>query len=100
MAYKQIFKHLWQRIEIEISFKPDYCMAYKDQMGASLSHIGIKAGEPLPITRTAYRSVFLSLEEVEKAGGVILLVQKWLDEYSQSEEWKQYRNAKMQLSLF
>jgi len=100
MAEKQIYRHSWQGIEMEISFQPDYSKAYKDQMAASLSHIGIKAGEPLPITRTGYRSVFLSLEEVEKARGVILLVQKWLDEYSQSEEWKQYRNAQMQLSLF
>ena len=100
MNAKQIFRHTWHGIEIEISFKPNYSHAYKDIMGTSLSHIGITAGEPLPITQTGYRSVFHSSEEVEKAGGVIPLVQNWLDEYSKSDEWKKYVNEKSQLSLF
>lgn len=100
MKEKQIFRHTWQGIEIEISFKPNYSKAYQDIMGDTLSHIAIKAGEPLPITQTGYRSVFLSSEEVENAGGVIPLVQNWLNEYSKSEEWKKYVNAKSQLSLF
>ena len=100
MKEKQIFKYNWQGIDIKISFIPDYSKGFREIMGVSQSHIEVRANQPLPITNTGYRSLFLTLPEVEKEGGAEKLVQNWLHEASKSKEWKEYISSKMQLPLF
>ena len=100
MKEKQIFKYHWQGIDIQISFIPDYSKGFREIMGISQSHIEVKANQPVPITETGYRSLFLTLPEVEKEGGAEKLVQNWINEAAKSNEWKEYIRSKMQLSLF
>lgn len=100
MATKQIHCIVWRDIAISIFYQPDYSQGYKKIMGEAIAHLEINAEEPLPISSTGYRSHFLPFSEVEKHGGAILLVQSWLEEASQSAEWKQYIAEKNQLQLF
>ena len=100
MKEKQIFKFNWQGIGIQILFIPDYSKGFREIMGVSQSHIEINANQRLPFTQTGYRSLFLTLPEVEKEGGAEKLVQTWLNEASKADEWKEYLNSKRQLSLF
>ncbi len=100
MTAKQTYPINWQGIEISIFYQPDYSKAHKEIIGQAIAHIEVKANEPLPITKTGYRSLFLAFSEVEENGGAVLLVQKWLEEMAQSKDWKLYRKEQMQLKLF
>ena len=90
----------WNGIEILISYNSDFSVAFKANMGEALAHIEVKADEPLPISETGYRGLFLPIPEVEEEGGAEELVEKWLDEAADSKKWKEYVNGKRQYSLF
>lgn len=100
METKQIHSMVWRGIPISIFYQPDYSQGYKKIIGEAIAHLEIKAEEPLPFSRTGYRSHFLPFSKVEQHGGAILLVESWLEESSQSAEWKQYTAEKNQLQLF
>lgn len=100
MKAEQIYTRSWQGITIKISFRPDYFNSTKEILGTTISHLKIKASEPLPISSTGFKSVFLPIGEIEEEGGAKGYVQNWLNASAKSKAWKQYRNAKMQLSLF
>ncbi len=90
----------WRGIAISISLNPDYSLAFKDNTGEALAYIEIRADEPLPITETGYRGLFLSLSEVDEEGGAVEFVKKWLGEAADSKEWKEWLREKMQYCLF
>ncbi|MEL6257052.1 MAG: hypothetical protein AAFR87_33970 [Bacteroidota bacterium] len=100
MKAEQIYTLNWQGIIINISFKPDYFNSTKKILGTAISHLKIKALEPLPITSIGFKSLFLSIGEIEEEGDAISYIQNWLDASAKSEAWKQYHKAKIQLSLF
>jgi len=99
MEKAQTFPYTWEGIEMAIFFKPDCGYGIKEK-GEEMSHIEVKASEPLPITETGYRSLFVHYHAVEKEGGVLPFVEGWLDEASQKPEWKEYMLKKRQLKLF
>lgn len=92
MKGQQIYTIVWQGIEIKITHRPNFIV--------SRDHLGIQANQPLPFTSTGYRSLFQTETELRAAGGVVELVQSWLSEAAQSQDWKDYWNSKQQLSLF
>lgn len=91
----------WDGITISIGHCPAYFGAGSDY---EIDHIEIRAIEPskarLPMTETGYRSHFASPADVEAAGGPVALVETWLAEASRTREWRDYRAASQQLSLF
>lgn len=100
LKMKQTFKIEWRGIPISIFYQPDSSQAHKEIMGEFFGHIEVKANEPLPISSTGYRSLFLPFYDVGEQGGAILLVKTWLEKSSQSAEWKEYMKEKRQLKLF
>lgn len=94
---------VWENINIQISYNPDYSKAHKQITGERLAHLEIKADERLPMTETGYRSHFTAATNIETYGSSTEFVQAWLAEASQSKEWQRYKKTKaqkQQLSLF
>lgn len=100
MSTKHLLTLSWNSIDISISLCPDYSITFKANTGEALAHIEVKSEELLPISKTGYKSLFLPLSELEEEGGVAELVKRWLDEASDSKEWKEYVGKKIQYSLF
>lgn len=95
-----IWEHrlIWQDYVIELVHTANWCA----QIG--LDHLSITCLSPeraaLPITETGYKSAFLHGDLIIRAGGAVAYVQAWLDEASQSSEWKAQAEAACQGSLF
>jgi hypothetical protein len=96
----QVFQTTWSNIPITITFKENYWSS------VNVSHLEVKADEPLPITETGYRSIWIMPGELEGTNPVDFVL-SGLDEMSLSKKWKSYLEdkkqeelAKTQLSLF
>ncbi|MBY5974932.1 hypothetical protein KUV28_21445 [Ferrimonas balearica] len=89
---------VWQDHVIEIIHTCGYCR----QIG--LDHLSITCLSPeraaLPFTGTGYKSQFLHESDVIMRGGAVAYVTEWLEEASQSSEWKAHVEASRQGSLF
>lgn len=96
----QPFSLIWQEIEISITYVESWSKAYKDIWGYQLAHMKIHAEEPLPITQTGFRSIFLHHHEVMEEGGVTNFVNAILEEASLSKSWQEHLQQRNQLSLF
>ena len=90
----------WQSIPIIIKYQPHYSQAVLKIMGYQLAHVQIKAEEPLPITETGYRSIFLPNQIVQQMGGVVSYVNAVLDEASQSKKWKNITKTSASFAYF
>ena len=80
----------WQGIEFTLAFHPIYFKA------ASMAHIEIYCDEPLPITETGYKSIFISASDVPDVKIAAALVRNEMDSIAQRIGWQKER----QLSLF
>ncbi|MCI5091191.1 hypothetical protein [Phaeodactylibacter sp.] len=82
----------WEGIDIEITYKPKWVALY--------DHIEVRARQPLPITETGYRSIFLTETEITEAGGAVELVKYLLEKDADSTDWQQYKEESRQETLF
>ncbi len=80
----------WQGIEFTLAFHPIYFKA------ANMAHIEIYCDEPLPITETGYKSIFISAVDVSDIKVAAALVRNEMDMIAKKIGWEQQR----QLSLF
>jgi len=90
----------WEQISILICFKPNYFSAL------GVSHLEIKAAQPLPITSTGYKSIWISKGELQGIP-VKQYVIRALNDTSKTKKRKDYLAqkqldslAKSQLVLF
>ena len=93
----QIFRLLWQGIEIEIVYTP--------RRWSVIDHLDIRSVRPerapLPITSTGYKSHFVQPGTIEAPGGdVVAQVHAWLDEEAAKPDWLEQMEASRQTSLF
>lgn len=93
-------KITWEKIEIELTFKPNYFAS------ADVSHLEVRCDEKLPITETGYRSIWLYKNELQNTT-FEKIVLDGLDKASKSKQWQKYLKEKAveqiqktQLSLF
>ncbi len=91
----------WENIDISIAYKPDYFKS------ANVSHLEVKAKEPLPFTDSGYRSIWLMKGELDGLTGVEQYVINALNYDSNTNKWKDHLKQKaneilekQQLSLF
>ncbi|PIR39914.1 MAG: hypothetical protein COV35_00415 [Alphaproteobacteria bacterium CG11_big_fil_rev_8_21_14_0_20_39_49] len=79
----------WKNIDFILEYTPEY------YIGSDMSHIQIRCKEPLPITETGYKSIFLNKSEVTDIQNATDLVMENLDETAKKKGW----NANTQLSF-
>ncbi len=61
MENKDVFNITWQGIDIEIScYEPSYMKSHREIYGYGMLHIEVKSSQPLPITETGYKSIFIA----------------------------------------
>lgn len=82
----------WQKIKVIIDYSPNKY--------GSISHVAIKAGEPLPVTETGYKSLYYDNNFIVEYENIETFVKALLDDAMNSKEWKKYIRDKNQLSLF
>ncbi|MDF1867982.1 MAG: hypothetical protein P1U70_24395 [Saprospiraceae bacterium] len=102
-AQKPNLTFIWEDINIQVIYSPDYSKSFKQITGHRLAHLQIKADERLPMTETGYRSHFAVASEVEEYGSPINFVRAWLAEAEKKKGWQTYKREKQQaqqLSLF
>lgn len=90
----------WQGIDIEISYIESYSKAYLDAYGDHLTHIELRAEEPLPVTETGYRSYFTPAPLISNFETPEDFVRAWLDQEAQRPAWKQSQAERDQYALF
>ena len=88
---------IWQDITVEVTYEPKKWNA--------TAHIQVQSihpeNAPLPITATGYHSCFLPIGMLEEYGITAKqIVLKWIEEGSQSIQWKNHEKEARQLSLF
>lgn len=92
---RRSFQIHWQGIPVTITIEDDYSPAYRRHYGHGMAHLEISAGQPLPISETGYRSLFLPTHTLADEGGPVAFVTTWLDYAAELEGWHG-----AQLSLF
>lgn len=85
----------WRGIGMQIIYQPEAYIC-----PTVFAHIEVQADEPLPITETGYRSLFLPVDSVEHVGGPVAYVRLWLEAKAKSTAWKAIENERRQGRLF
>ena len=101
----QQLKLVWDGININITYKPDYSEVTKRIFKYSLAHLELQTEnkEPLPITESGYRSHFTNAAEIEAFDTPVDFVKTWLNEKSKSKAWQKHKKKQVQekqLKLF
>ena len=63
-------------------------------------HIELRADQPLPVTSTGYRSLFLPIDESRRFKSLEEVLKHWLDDAANSKEWIKAQEEQRQLKLF
>lgn len=89
-------EYAWCGIELEIRHFATWSEA------AGIDHIEVISDErqPLPITETGYRSLFIMPEYIAEKGTAHDYVLAWLDHEAKSNTWKRNQSDTRQLNLF
>ncbi|MEM7241806.1 MAG: hypothetical protein AAF429_06445 [Pseudomonadota bacterium] len=82
----------WNGLDIHVTLK-------KQSWHSDFIHIEIRCKEPLPMTNTGYRSHFMQGEAFAQYESLEAFILAWLEEASQSKDWKQIWDARQQLSF-
>ncbi len=90
----------WEGIPLTLHLKRHFSSAIEQLYGYELVHVKVRAGERLPTTETGFRSLFLSMQRLTEAGGLVAFVQAWLDDSAQLTQWQEYLQTQQQLNLF
>ncbi|MGD1892659.1 MAG: hypothetical protein ACFB15_18975 [Cyclobacteriaceae bacterium] len=85
----------WRGIEVKINYDDS---SHKSDI-AHIAHLEVRADQPLPVTKTGYRSHFTHPENIEAYGGAVSFVIAWLDHHAQKPEWKEAEEQRKQYSL-
>jgi len=91
---------LWKGIPLRITFNGNYSESFEHIYGHALTHIQVYCTQPLPITKTGYRSLFIEAPIVREEGGYLQLIQNLLDQGAKQRDWRKKQSKSNQLSLF
>lgn len=88
----------WRGMALSVRFCADWCRSWREVYGDRLGHIEVRSQnrQPLPITETGHRSIFVSAAILAEWGGPLPYVLAMLDEEAKRPAW----TARRQLSLF
>lgn len=84
----------WRGIGLEIRHMPSWC--------SGMDHIEIRSEHkrPIPITATGYKSLFVSVHDMDGVSDPVSHVLAWLDREAANPDWKNIEVGRSQLSLF
>jgi len=98
------YRITWQSVEIDVRHTPDYWSAVKRVYRYSMDHLEVISvepeREPLPITETGYRSIFLCSTELEEFDSPAEYVLAALEAEAATDKWLEQKAAADQFSLF
>ena len=104
MEGKKILILKWRSYVIQVDFTKSYSRAFEEVYGYPMSHIEIRTIEPdlapLPVSDTGYRSIFITLPEIENLGGVKAMIKDYLDDAARNKLWKAQEEKARQYDLF
>ena len=69
-------------------------------LSGPMCHIEVHCDEPLPLTETGYKSIFLAKGVLKDEHEVLSFVSTLLDEAAQSRVWQMHMADRRQLKLF
>lgn len=84
---------VWGGINIEVRFTQNW-------LNGTAHHLELRAGEPLSVTATGYRSHFFHTQEELSLEDVLAFVLAWLEEEAESRAWNEYLERSRQGDLF
>lgn len=89
------FRLEWEGVTIFLKWEPD-------AHPGIISHLEIQSENRvrIPMTETGYRSHFCHKAEVEKLGGPVAYVRKWLEQESGTAARQSYRKTQGEQALF
>lgn len=87
------FTMTWEGISIEVSHQANW-------LNSSCWHIELRCGEPLPVTATGYRSIFVPAAEFADTAEVQSFIEGVLADAAQSKQWIKHWEDRKQLQLF
>ncbi len=90
----------WQGIDIHVIYKPNYLNSSCSDDTSVLSHIEVRANQPIPITETGYKSIFFFQKKSDMITELVQEVRKHLDKGTESKVWQKYCADQLQPSLF
>jgi len=73
----------WEGIPLTLHLQRHFSSTIKQLYGYELVHITVRAGERLPITETGFKSLFLSMQRLTEAGGLVAFIREWLNDSAQ-----------------
>ena len=83
----------WRGIDIEVRFTRNW-------LNGLARHIEVRAGEPLSITATGYKSHFVTADTELELEDVLQFLISWLDNAAVSRAWWEMIDKKRQGDLF
>lgn len=83
----------WCGITIEVMYTRNWLNGFAH-------HIAVRAGEPLSITATGYKSHFVASESEIEMEDVLKFLISWLDDAANSRSWQIEVDRKRQGDLF
>jgi len=92
--YDEELSLVWSVLEIHVTLARDKLPSY-----VNFVHIEIRCKETLPMTNTGYRSHLMQAEAFAEYENLETFIFAWLEEASQSNDWKQNWQARQQLSF-
>jgi len=90
----------WQGIDIHVTYKPNYLNGSCSGDTSVLSHIEVRANQPIPITESGYKSIFFFQTTYDMITDLEQCVRQHLDEGTESKVWQKYCADQLQPSLF
>jgi len=89
----------WRGIEVAIVYKRDWT-GLADCSYDHLEVMSVVPRQPLPMTETGYKSLFVPAGSIDQLGGPLAYVTRWLDHAAKSSAWKAIERDTRQGSLF
>ena len=89
MSYQKL-SLTWRDIDFTLNFDPAY-IGLND-----VAHIEIRCSEPLPITETGYKSIFITSQDITDIRFAAALVMDSMEREAKKKKW----HVDKQLSLF
>lgn len=90
----------WNDLSLIITWSPNWLD--REEADYIFAHLEVRTEDrqPMPISKTGYRSHFIDHESVEHLGGPVAYVKTWLDHQSRARQWQTHQTNTNQISLF